>query len=1021
MGQFSVLKKPKNEYRPLNYWGWLENIQPDEVEWQIREMYKAGLGGYVMHARGGLEIPYMGSQWMDSVRAMIETGKELGMLSIVDDEDGWPSGFGAGEVNGKGKDYWLKWIEFAQVNARDFTASENTLGVYLIKDNEAKRVNSLSDIIDPNTEVYHFFYKTGRYYVDNLDPRVVSEFIEASYEKYYGRFKSEFGSGIWAIFSDEPQLARSYMAWSGILQDEFAKRCGYDLLDVLPALFFQAGDYRKVRYDYWNTVNRLFEESYGKQIGEWCSRHNVVFTGHTVYEDWFATQILGSGGTMPFYEHMQVPGIDWLCRKPVCNMTVKQVTSVSQQLGKQRVLSEMFGCAGWNVSFEELKWIGEWHYVLGINMMLQHLGLYSLKGARKREYPASLFYQQPWWEEFGCFNDYFARLSEIMAESEPKIDILVLHPYKSGWILFQGSDYEKVGWSDIGIIESALRGERKDIFDGINGLDADFKYLTDSLLELNYDFHYGDEEIMSRHGSVEGGRLKVGRGSYSVVIVPPAITLDKSTLRLLQKFKDEGGRIIPVGRAPECLEGIRSSDCDGLFSGLEIIMNDKKALREALTGILTSPVSVALCSGEENKDIYCCTMKCNGGLLYYMVNTNIDEPHKVNVKISQKGCITRYFADEGTFKPLDSLEGIGIEPAGSMMLIQSEEDICREKPDLLTKQLSSSALSEAEETWDIVDCDLNSLVLDYCSYKIDDGKWQPELPVIMLQQEMLKLGKPADVKMLFRFYSAAEFETPVFLVLEEPYRFAIELNGSGVGSEECGWWVDKSLRKIDISGKIKEGWNEIILTTRFYCSDKVYAILGCNDVHEAESNRLRYDTELESIYILGRFNVEFDGSLEYGERRSVRVNGAFKLSPMASRVKVNNLVAGGFPFYAGKLRLTRKVKLAALQKKQKLMMRFDRPDSIVTKIFVNGSAAKTFAWAPYSVDISNYIVAGENEVELELVNSLRNLMGPHHHKDGELYGVGPYSYKDEKAWTDSYCFVRFGIESGIILDLLSDE
>ena len=85
----SILKNPDNKYRPLNYWGWLENIQPEEVKWQVGEMHKAGLGGYVMHARGGLEIPYMGEQWLDSVKAMIEQGKELGMVTIVDDEDGW--------------------------------------------------------------------------------------------------------------------------------------------------------------------------------------------------------------------------------------------------------------------------------------------------------------------------------------------------------------------------------------------------------------------------------------------------------------------------------------------------------------------------------------------------------------------------------------------------------------------------------------------------------------------------------------------------------------------------------------------------------------------------------------------------------------------------------------------------------------------------------------------------------------------------------------------------------------------
>ena len=71
------LKDPEMEYRPRNYWGWLENITPEETVWQIEKMHEAGLGGYVMHARGGLTMPYMGKQWIDSVKAMIETGKNM--------------------------------------------------------------------------------------------------------------------------------------------------------------------------------------------------------------------------------------------------------------------------------------------------------------------------------------------------------------------------------------------------------------------------------------------------------------------------------------------------------------------------------------------------------------------------------------------------------------------------------------------------------------------------------------------------------------------------------------------------------------------------------------------------------------------------------------------------------------------------------------------------------------------------------------------------------------------------------
>ena len=89
--------------------------------------------------------------------------------------------------------------------------------------------------------------------------------------------------------------------------------------------------------------------------------------------------------------------------------------------------------------------------IKGTRYYLQHLGLYSLRGSRKREYPASLFFQHPWWGEFKPLNDYFASLSKIMSECEPVIDFLVIHPMRSAWIFFDGFNRERVQDIDLQI------------------------------------------------------------------------------------------------------------------------------------------------------------------------------------------------------------------------------------------------------------------------------------------------------------------------------------------------------------------------------------------------------------------------------------------------------------------------------------------------------------------------------------------------------------------------------------------
>ena len=66
----------------------------------------------------------------------------------------------------------------------------------------------------------------------------------------------------------------------------------------------------------------------------------------------------------------------------------------------------------------------------------------------------------------------------------------------------------------------------------------------------------------------------------------------------------------------------------------------------------------------------------------------------------------------------------------------------------------------------------------------------------------------------------------------------------------------------------------------------------------------------------------------------------------------------------------------------------------------------------------DFAVIGKTKIELTLINNLRNILGPHHLKEGESYVVGPWTFFKEKCiwapnpeeeWDDGYCFVETGI------------
>ena len=89
-----------NKYRPVPFWSWNDKLNTEETKLQIEKMAQVGIGGFFMHARGGLQTEYMSKEWFDNISASLYEAEELDMLAWGYDENGWPSGFGNGVVNG---------------------------------------------------------------------------------------------------------------------------------------------------------------------------------------------------------------------------------------------------------------------------------------------------------------------------------------------------------------------------------------------------------------------------------------------------------------------------------------------------------------------------------------------------------------------------------------------------------------------------------------------------------------------------------------------------------------------------------------------------------------------------------------------------------------------------------------------------------------------------------------------------------------------------------------------------------
>jgi hypothetical protein len=219
-------EKVEKKYRPIPFWSWNDKLEVEETRRQVNIMNDAGLGGFFMHARGGLLTEYMSEEWFDNVNAASEEANALGMYPWAYDENGWPSGFGAGVVNGLGEEYQQKTLHVEPLMPENESAPRTVL----IKDG------------------YRYYYDVNEFYVDVLDPRVIKVFIE----KIYMEYKKRLGDKFTGFFTDEPQIYRvTSFPWSFTLPLEYRRAYGEELLDHLDELFFKKGNYTDTRVKLW--------------------------------------------------------------------------------------------------------------------------------------------------------------------------------------------------------------------------------------------------------------------------------------------------------------------------------------------------------------------------------------------------------------------------------------------------------------------------------------------------------------------------------------------------------------------------------------------------------------------------------------------------------------------------------------------------------------------------------------------------------------------------------------------------
>lgn len=1038
-----LFQKPTAEYRAVPFWSWNCRITKELIDSQLCIFRKMGFGGVDIHPRSGMDTVYLSEEYQELVKYTVQKCEELGLACWLYDEDRFPSGSAGGIVtqnyrfrgrfllltrnrrsvsegfyedrqsfenaidDGKGpKGYYAAAYEIALENGylKDYKRLETEDGITQALENGNQVRYAYVELLEEEA------WFEDQAYVDTMNPEAVREFIRVTHEAYYKNIGEEFGAAVPAIFTDEPRmgkhsqlrLAQSQedvtLPYTDYLAKTMREQYGMDPLDIVPEYVWNLTDGRFSvnRYRYRNLSAECFVRAFMDQICEWCNDHNIYMTGHVLSEETLGSQVFALGDCMRCYRRMDLPGIDILAdRKEFA--TAKQAVSVARQNGKEGVVSELYGVTHWDCTFKTFKLQGDWQAALGISIRIPHLSHMSLEGEAKRDWPGSIFFHAPWYEEYPFLEDYFSRLNTVLTRGRAIVPIGVVHPVESVW-MHMGPD-DQTG---------DLRRE----------MDEDFARLIRWLLFGTLDFDFLSEALLPRqcraYLAAPAERLGVGQMEYSAVLVPNMVTIRSTTLDILEACHRKGGKIIFMGNIPVLVDGQESDRAQRLAAECICIGKSRKELFDALEEV--RQVEIRQADGTRSDNLFCQMRQDNACRWLFICHVNEKKQHisreeTYTIRIRGSYSAIYYDALTGETKAAASARD-GKDTilecrmyAQDSVLYRLEEDegenTCRQgiRPER-TGTFEAEGAFEAAGAFETVeylsqidDCrrqEYNVLLLDYARYGVDDGPVQEREEILRLDNKIRKqlgfvlredrMNQPYHLKekethkvtLYYTFESTISVQA--YLAVENPDSCRIRLNGQEAEANPQGFYVDPSISVLALPD-LAVGENELILEV---------------DYHQK--------TNLENLFLLGDFDVDLSGSHPVVVRKR-------------GRIFLGDITGQGMPFYTGNLEYV--FHFTVEDEDREYYVQVPRFKAPLLKCSVDGESRGLIAYAPHRQKLGR-LEKGIHELKLCLYGNRFNGFGTLHNPNSDYTWYGPDSYRTRgDDWTDCYEIRPVGILSKV--------
>ena len=1010
-----LFRDPAAEYRCTPFWAWNCDLDDGLLNREIDYMKEMGMGGFHMHTRPGMSVPYLSDEFMGRVRACVEEARKQHMLAWLYDEDKWPSGFAGGYVTEKPENRQRFLLFTPRTQEEDPAGDVRLLARYAVRlDHRGVLADyaRIGEEDEPKGTMWYAYLKRTpptpwfhfRGYVDTMNPVAIRDFIQITHERYRSALGEDFGTLCPAIFTDEPQMPRKttlshatdlqdvVLPWTDDLEETYTAAYGESLLDHLPEVVWEIPEgVSLTRYHYHDHTTERFVSAFCDQIGTWCRNNGILMTGHMMEEPTLDTQTKAIGEAMRAYRAFTLPGVDLLCDHHEYN-TLKQAASAAHQQGCPGVTSELYGVTNWDFDFKGHKLQGDWQAALGVSVRVPHLYWYTMHGESKRDYPASIGHQSPWWKEYTMIENHFARVNTLMTRGKPHVRIGVIHPIESCWIAFGPND-------QTGVRRAELNRRFAEIAEWMLFDTLDFDWICESTLP---ELHK------------EGDGFIIGEMTYDAVVVPAPDTMRRTTLDALRAYRKKGGQVIFLGDAPKYIDAIPCNDAADFSRECLTLPWDRAALNDALEPL--REIRIETPNGLPSDNLICALRRDGESrnlLITHVMPTPRLAPSKPeSYRILLKGAWQAELWDTmtGDIRPWPTEAGDGttaldwncwgqdslllrLTPAeaatptagprqsalnGSYGIRMAEEY----RP--LEVNEKESVLPPPEE---ILLMEENVCLLDMAEWRTDDGPWQP-------LEEMLRIGVAAKERLgistaavsgaqpwalppekpehtlhlRIRFRSEIALGT-AYLALEDRVISDVRFNGQPIGETADGWFTDASIGRYPI-GPVPEGVNTVEI-----------------------SKPIAASTSVENCFLLGDFGVRVTGE-------------DIAVIPPPRSLAYGDWTTQGLPFYSGPLTYRYHLKGG-----RNLRLRLGLFSAPCVTAELDGQRVANLSLSPSEADLGA-LAEGEHVLDVTVYPSRINSFGPFHLNDRSVIWYGASAWRSGgMRWSRTYHLTPTGLLS----------